>query len=97
MCSDECDASSPDLSHPPQLMADRERGGLVSYWQTVTWSRFPEPLLANVTLSWNKTLETTDDISITFESGRPSALVLDKSQDRGKSWSCPQTWSWSRS
>uniref|UniRef100_A0A3B4ANR7 Netrin G2 n=1 Tax=Periophthalmus magnuspinnatus TaxID=409849 RepID=A0A3B4ANR7_9GOBI len=86
LCSDECDASSPDLSHPPQLMGDRERGGLVTYWQTVTWSRFPEPLLANVTLSWNKTLETTDDIIITFESGRPSALVLDKSLDRGQTW-----------
>uniref|UniRef100_A0A8C6U5A9 Netrin g2a n=1 Tax=Neogobius melanostomus TaxID=47308 RepID=A0A8C6U5A9_9GOBI len=86
LCSDECDASSPDLSHPPQLMGDRERGGLVSYWQTVTWSRFPEPLLANVTLSWNKTLEATDDIVVTFESGRPSALVLDKSLDRGRTW-----------
>lgn len=83
MCSDECDASSPDLSHPPQLMGDRERGGLITYWQTVTWSRFPEPLLANITLSWNKSLEVVDDIIVTFEYGRPTSMVLEKSLDKG--------------
>ncbi|KAF3833384.1 hypothetical protein F7725_024588 [Dissostichus mawsoni] len=50
-------------------MGDRERGGLVTYWQTVTWSRFPEPLLANITLSWNKSLELVDDVVVTFEYG----------------------------
>lgn len=83
LCSDECDASSPDLSHPPQLMGDRERGGLITYWQTVTWSRYPEPLLANITLSWNKSLEVVDDIIITFEYGRPTSMVLEKSLDKG--------------
>ncbi|KAJ4920500.1 hypothetical protein JOQ06_006471 [Pogonophryne albipinna] len=83
---DECDASSPDLSHPPQLMGDRERGGLVTYWQTFTWSRFPEPLLANITLSWNKSLELVDDVVVTFEYGRPTTMVLEKSPDRGVSW-----------
>ncbi|XP_034547557.1 methyl-CpG-binding domain protein 6-like [Notolabrus celidotus] len=86
LCSDECDASSPDLSHPPQLMGDRERGGLITYWQTVTWSRFPEPLLANITLSWNKSLEVVDDITITFEYGRPTSMVLEKSLDKGVTW-----------
>ncbi|KAM9360744.1 netrin-G2-like [Symphorus nematophorus] len=86
LCSDECDASSPDLSHPPQLMGDRERGGLVTYWQTVTWSRYPEPLLANITLSWNKTLEVVDDIIVTFEYGRPTSMVLEKSLDKGVTW-----------
>ena len=83
LCSDECDASSPDLSHPPQLMGDRERGGLITYWQTVTWSRYPEPLLANITLSWNKSLEVVDDIIVTFEYGRPTSMVLEKSLDKG--------------
>ncbi|RVE68704.1 hypothetical protein OJAV_G00094240 [Oryzias javanicus] len=83
LCSDECDASSPDLSHPPQLMGDRERGGLITYWQTITWSRYPEPLQANVTLSWNKSLEVVDDIVITFEYGRPTSMVLEKSLDKG--------------
>ncbi|XP_077595811.1 uncharacterized protein LOC144212067 isoform X3 [Stigmatopora nigra] len=86
LCSDECDASSPDLSHPPQLMGDRERGGLVTYWQTVTWSEYPKPLLANVTLSWNKSLEATDDLVVSFEYGRPTAMVLDKSADKGLTW-----------
>ncbi|XP_054867756.1 mucin-2 isoform X2 [Amphiprion ocellaris] len=86
LCSDECDASSPDLSHPPQLMGDRERGGLITYWQTVTWSRYPEPLLANITLSWNKSLEVVDDIVVTFEYGRPTSMVLEKSLDKGVTW-----------
>lgn len=64
-------------------MGDRERGGLITYWQTVTWSRFPEPLLANITLSWNKSLEVVDDIIVTFEYGRPTSMVLEKSLDKG--------------
>ncbi|XP_072310705.1 netrin-G2 isoform X4 [Eucyclogobius newberryi] len=86
LCSDECDASNPDLAHPPQLMQDRERNGLITYWQTVTWRSHPEPLLANITLSWNKSLELTDDLHITFEYGRPTIMVLDKSMDHGRSW-----------
>ncbi|XP_029693465.1 sarcoplasmic reticulum histidine-rich calcium-binding protein [Takifugu rubripes] len=86
LCSDECDASNPDLAHPPQLMQDRERNGLITYWQTVTWRRHPEPLLANITMTWNKSLELTDDIQITFEYGRPTIMILDKSMDHGRSW-----------
>ncbi|KAM9743929.1 netrin-G2-like isoform 3-T3 [Menidia menidia] len=67
-------------------MGDRERGGLITYWQTITWSRFPEPLLANITLSWNKSLEVVDDIVITFEYGRPTSMVLEKSLDKGETW-----------
>ncbi|KAM9547419.1 netrin-G2 isoform 5-T5 [Salvelinus alpinus] len=86
LCSDECDASNPDLAHPPQLMQDRESSGLITYWQTVTWSRYPEPLLANISLAWNKSLELTDDIQVTFEYGRPTVMVLDKSLDKGRTW-----------
>ncbi|XP_061912787.1 sarcoplasmic reticulum histidine-rich calcium-binding protein [Entelurus aequoreus] len=86
LCSDECDASNPDLAHPPQLMQDRERNGLITYWQTVTWRRHPEPLLANISMSWNKSLELSDDIQVTFEYGRPTIMVLDKSMDNGRSW-----------
>lgn len=70
-------------------MGDRERGGLITYWQTVTWSRYPEPLLANITLSWNKSLEVVDDIVVTFEYGRPTSMVLEKSLDKGDSQSEP--------
>ncbi|XP_055791684.1 netrin-G2-like isoform X2 [Salvelinus fontinalis] len=86
LCSDECDASNPDLAHPPQLMQDREHTGRITYWQTVTWARYPEPLLANISLAWNKSLELTDDIAITFEYGRPTIMVLDKSMDHGRTW-----------
>ncbi|XP_051536208.1 uncharacterized protein LOC127430465 isoform X2 [Myxocyprinus asiaticus] len=90
LCSDECDASNPDLAHPPQLMQDRERSGLITYWQTVTWRRYPEPLQANITLTWNKTLELTDDIQITFEYGRPTIMVLEKSLNFGRTWQAYQ-------
>nr|XP_060613130.1 netrin-G2 isoform X6 [Anolis sagrei ordinatus] len=86
LCSDECDASNPDLAHPPKLMFDKEDEGLATYWQSVTWSRYPEPLLANITLSWNKSVELTDDIVVTFEYGRPTMMLLEKSLDNGRTW-----------
>jgi len=64
-------------------MQDRERGGLITYWQTVTWSRYPEPLLANISLSWDKSLELVDNIIVTFEYSRPTIMVLEKSLDKG--------------
>lgn len=67
-------------------MQDNERNGLLTYWQTVTWRNHPLPLLANVTMSWNKSLELTDDIQISFEYGRPTIMALDKSMDHGRSW-----------
>ncbi|XP_036604119.1 netrin-G2 [Trichosurus vulpecula] len=86
LCSDECDASNPDLAHPPQLMFDKEDEGLATYWQSVTWSRYPSPLEANITLSWNKSIELTDDIVVTFEYGRPTIMMLEKSLDNGRTW-----------
>ncbi|KAA0714302.1 Netrin-G2 Laminet-2 [Triplophysa tibetana] len=86
LCSDECDASTKDLAHPPELMQDLERTNRITFWQTGTWRRFPEPLLANISLSWNKSLELTDDIQITFEYGRATIMVLDKSLNYGRTW-----------
>uniref|UniRef100_A0ABI7ZIH9 Netrin G2 n=1 Tax=Felis catus TaxID=9685 RepID=A0ABI7ZIH9_FELCA len=86
LCSNECDASNPDLAHPPRLMFDREDEGLATYWQSVPWSRYPSPLEANITLSWNKSVELTDDVVVTFEYGRPTAMVLEKSLDNGRTW-----------
>ncbi|XP_039178890.1 netrin-G2 isoform X1 [Crotalus tigris] len=86
LCSDECDASNPDLAHPPKLMFDKEDEGLATYWQSVTWSRYPKPLLANITLSWNKSIELTDDVVLTFEYGRPTKMILEKSVDNGRTW-----------
>uniref|UniRef100_A0A4W3JJU2 Netrin-G2 n=1 Tax=Callorhinchus milii TaxID=7868 RepID=A0A4W3JJU2_CALMI len=86
MCFSECDASNRDLAHPPPLMFDKQGKGPVTYWQSITWSKYPEPLLANITLSWQKSIQLTEDIVITFEAGRPTVMVLEKSLDYGRTW-----------
>ncbi|XP_048469661.1 netrin-G2-like isoform X2 [Rhincodon typus] len=86
MCFSECDASNPDLAHPPKLMFDQENNGPVTYWQSITWSKYPEPLLANITLSWNKSIQLTENIVITFEAGRPTTMILEKSLNYGRTW-----------
>ncbi|KAG7282406.1 hypothetical protein CRUP_029727 [Coryphaenoides rupestris] len=86
LCSDECDASSPDLAHPPQLMQD-ERGAASSpigrrshghatrsrYWLTF--------LCLGI-----RVLELVDNIIVTFEYSRPTIMVLEKSLDKGATW-----------
>ncbi|PWA25042.1 hypothetical protein CCH79_00016019 [Gambusia affinis] len=86
MCNNECDASTEELAHPPQLMFDIEGRNPTTFWQSTTWKKYPKALLVNITLSWNKTIELTDDIVITFESGRPEQMVLEKSLDYGRTW-----------
>ncbi|XP_047206402.1 netrin-G1 isoform X2 [Girardinichthys multiradiatus] len=86
MCNNECDASTEELAHPPELMFDIEGRNPTTFWQSTTWKKYPKPLLVNITLSWNKTIELTDDIVITFESGRPEQMVLEKSLDYGRTW-----------
>ncbi|XP_010889471.1 netrin-G1 isoform X6 [Esox lucius] len=86
MCNNECDAQNEDLAHPPELMFDFEGRNPTTFWQSSSWKKYPKPLLVNITLSWNKTVELTDDIVVTFESGRPEQMVLEKSLDYGKTW-----------
>ncbi|XP_048419801.1 netrin-G1-like isoform X2 [Stegostoma tigrinum] len=86
MCNNECDAHTPELAHPPELMLDDEGRIPTSFWQSVSWRSFPRPLVVNITLSWGKSIELTEDIIITFESGRPEQMVLEKSLDHGRSW-----------
>uniref|UniRef100_UPI00398E8FCB netrin-G1-like isoform X1 n=1 Tax=Pristiophorus japonicus TaxID=55135 RepID=UPI00398E8FCB len=86
MCNNECDAHTPELAHPPELMLDAEGRIPNTFWQSVSWRSFPEPLLINITLSWGKTIELTEDMVITFESGRPEQMVLEKSLDHGRTW-----------
>ncbi|XP_017337709.1 netrin-G1 isoform X1 [Ictalurus punctatus] len=86
MCNNECDASTEELAHPPELMFDFEGRNPTTFWQSSSWRKYPKPLAVNITLSWNKTIELTDDIVITFESGRPEQMVLEKSLDYGKTW-----------
>ncbi|XP_023253955.1 netrin-G1 isoform X4 [Seriola lalandi dorsalis] len=86
MCNNECDASTEELAHPPELMFDTEGRNPTTFWQSTSWKKYPKALLVNITLSWNKTIELTDDIVLTFESGRPEQMVLEKSLDYGRTW-----------
>uniref|UniRef100_A0A3B1J4B1 Netrin G1 n=1 Tax=Astyanax mexicanus TaxID=7994 RepID=A0A3B1J4B1_ASTMX len=86
MCNNECDATTEELAHPPELMFDFEGRNPTTFWQSSSWKKYPKPLVVNITLSWNKTIELTDDIVITFESGRPEQMVLEKSLDYGRTW-----------
>ncbi|XP_063062206.1 netrin-G1 isoform X3 [Engraulis encrasicolus] len=86
MCNNECDATTEELAHPPELMFDVEGRNPSTFWQSTSWRSYPKKLLVNITLSWNKTIELTDDIIITFESGRPEQMVLEKSLDYGRTW-----------
>ncbi|XP_041718163.1 netrin-G1 isoform X3 [Coregonus clupeaformis] len=86
MCNNECDAENEDLAHPPELMFDFEGRNPTTFWQSSSWKKYPKALLVNITLSWSKTIELTDDIVVTFESGRPEQMVLEKSLDYGKTW-----------
>uniref|UniRef100_A0A7N8XTJ3 Netrin-G1 n=1 Tax=Mastacembelus armatus TaxID=205130 RepID=A0A7N8XTJ3_9TELE len=86
MCNNECDASTEELAHPPELMFDNEGRNPSTFWQSTSWKKYPKALLVNITLSWNKTIELTDDIVLTFESGRPEQMVLEKSLDYGRTW-----------
>ncbi|KAG7273981.1 hypothetical protein CRUP_002089 [Coryphaenoides rupestris] len=86
MCNNECDASTEELAHPEELMFDFEGRNPTTFWQSTSWKKYPKPLQVNLTLSWNKTIELTDDIILTFESGRPEQMVLEKSLDQGRTW-----------
>uniref|UniRef100_A0A8C9YZ20 Netrin G1 n=2 Tax=Percidae TaxID=8165 RepID=A0A8C9YZ20_SANLU len=86
MCNNECDATTEELAHPPELMFDFEGRNPTTFWQSTSWKKYPKPLQVNITLSWNKTIELTDDIILTFESGRPEQMVLEKSLDYGRTW-----------
>ncbi|XP_061489849.1 netrin-G1 isoform X1 [Rhineura floridana] len=85
MCN-ECDATIDELAHPPELMFDAEGRHPYTFWQSTTWKGYPKPLQVNITLYWNKTIELTDSIVITFESGRPDLMILEKSLDYGRTW-----------
>ncbi|KAK2103548.1 hypothetical protein P7K49_017404 [Saguinus oedipus] len=86
LCRNECDASNLDLAHLPRLMFNKEEEGLATYWQSIMWSHYPSLLKANITLSWNKTLELTNDMVMTFKYGWSMVMVLEKSLDNGRTW-----------
>lgn len=80
--------------HTVEKMTD---DSLSTSWQSVTWwdwylqnNRTNEPLKVNVTISFNKSYALTGQIQLLFKSPRPREMILEKSDDKGKTWSTLQ-------
>ena len=62
-----------------------------TWWQSTTWT-IPEytrnrtAFPITITLSFNRTFRITDNVAITFDSGRPQKMILQKSLDFGQTW-----------
>ncbi|CAL1547746.1 unnamed protein product, partial [Lymnaea stagnalis] len=78
-----CNAASTTLRHPPNLMID---DNATSWWQSVNMLPGTEALNINITVSFNKTFRMNSDVIITFNSGRPNKMILEKSSDFGATW-----------
>ncbi|XP_071820964.1 laminin subunit alpha-3-like isoform X3 [Apostichopus japonicus] len=82
-----CNTSNETLAHPPEYVYDQEPSlADGTWWQSISWYDYPIPLEVNLTLSLNHTYKLNSDIVITFQSGRPQSMVLEKSLDNGQSW-----------
>uniref|UniRef100_A0A4W6C6C8 Netrin G1 n=1 Tax=Lates calcarifer TaxID=8187 RepID=A0A4W6C6C8_LATCA len=46
MCNNECDASTEELAHPPELMFDIEGRNPTTFWQSTSWKKYPKALLS---------------------------------------------------
>ncbi|CAN0351859.1 unnamed protein product [Lampetra fluviatilis] len=94
---DECDAQTPELSHPPELMTDWGPRASATCWQSATWRRReppPAPLRATVRLSWGaRPVELAGDLAVAFGPRRPppGAMLVERSRDRGRTW---RPWQW---
>ena len=78
-------------THTVEKMTDSNLG---TSWQSVTWWEWyinnnftDEPLKVNVTISFDKSYAITGEIRITFKSPRPYKMILEKSMDKGMTWS----------
>lgn len=84
-----CDASSSDPALNHTLLYMTDTAGQVTWWQSVTMatSGTTKPLHVNITLSFKKRYTLMGDVTVTFNSGRPEVMVLEKSADYGVTWS----------
>lgn len=80
-----------ETSNTVEKMTD---GKLSTSWQSVTWwewyqnnNQTDEPLMVNVTISFNKSYAITGEIRVTFKSPRPYKMILERSTDKGLTWS----------
>eukprot|EP00057_Strongylocentrotus_purpuratus_P033905 XP_793215.4 PREDICTED: laminin subunit beta-2 [Strongylocentrotus purpuratus] len=88
-----CDASNFSLAHPPEYIIDSHDGDVPTWWQSISWYDYPLPLEVTVTLSLDHAYTLVDSIDLTFQSGRPKQMILEKSSDRGSSWETLQYYS----
>lgn len=77
-------------THSVEKMTDEL---LSTSWQSVTWwewynnnNKTNEPLKVNVTISFNKSYVITGEIRLIFKSPRPVQMILEKSDDKGQTW-----------
>ena len=89
---DICDEKDATKRHPPEYMLDQRRysSNIDTWWQSVAWAKYPDPLEVNITISFDKSYELQSDLSIRFHSSRPRSMVLEKSTDFGQTWSVLQ-------
>jgi len=71
------------------------QSGAVTYWQSDTWwvwhqTHPSQDLQVNITLSLNKSFDTTGLLTLTFESIRPFGMILEKSSNAGSTWTILQ-------
>jgi len=60
---------------------------LSTWWQSVTWYQLGWRPVVTISLSFGKTFQLQDDLTVVFNSARPQQMVLDKSVDFGQTWS----------
>ena len=65
-CNQMCNASDPSRSHPAEYAVDASSD---TWWQTISWLDYPQPLHTTYTISFDKLYRLTDDLIITFYSG----------------------------
>ncbi|BFZ05662.1 hypothetical protein BsWGS_08701 [Bradybaena similaris] len=57
-----------------------------TWWQSINQPANSKDHRINITIRFNKTYILAEDISITFNSGRPEQMILEKSTDYGVTW-----------
>ena len=84
---DFCDASVPELAHPPAHMTDPHSpdASNATFWQSQNYSVVQYPSSVVITFPFNKTYDIRR-ISITFHSSRPESYAIYKSVDHGASF-----------
>ena len=82
---DVCDASVPELAHPPELMTDSHDAANPTFWQSQNSSFVQYPNSVVITFPLNKTFDI-NRIAITFQSARPESYAIYKSTDFGASF-----------